>query len=659
MGLSELTNWLKEKGESVSDLPIQGDSYSWLAQLFLLAADMKDQNVRDLVNGLLPNQYGRLRNTDNDYLYVDGGISQEVKDIASALDEDIRSELLHEAMDHALTAPGYELAKELTLDLLDKKDGGEYTESKAIDLVLEKLAQALPDNSQFDDDTKLPVLNASARMVVHMADDRDQQRLRRCPLLTSAGRVVHLSGSQQILAPVRYWPKSAQPYAEIYAKNRVLSDLYSDDDDLVDALETLISVGLVVRAPLFEGRRAELADVNLLREMAQGDPNTLGTVVREASFGQIAFLGTDLVQRCGEDVELAKLLLDFVLNVAAREDQNWRETEIYGGNRSGERISLILNKAIWPFELKVRSWIPVKAPDAEAIAPMPANESNLREILDPSWLKGNRDAVDLLHRVFGFRQLTLLLDSVGSEIEDDLVELLQFPELVKAAASNPDAVKFVSELKQTDVALDSVRDFVKDVTEDDRLLEHLANRREQRRQVHENQNLGATIETLVKDNLKAAGFSVRRTGIGSDFEIALDTGHLGNLHITKETRSWLVEVKATRDLRVRMTDVQARTAVREGDRFLLCVVPVDSDDIIAESVDIWSVMRFVSGLGQRLAVICDDLGGYEELRADITADAASGVQLEITPGPARVRVASSVWEADGFPLNELAARLLA
>ena len=352
VGLSELTNWLKEKGESVSDLPIQGDSYSWLAQLFLLAADMKDQNVRDLVNGLLPNQYGRLRNTDNDYLYVDGGISQEVKDIASALDEDIRSELLHEAMDHALTAPGYELAKELTLDLLDKKDGGEYTESKAIDLVLEKLAQALPDNSQFDDDTKLPVLNASARMVVHMADDRDQQRLRRCPLLTSAGRVVHLSGSQQILAPVRYWPKSAQPYAEIYAKNRVLSDLYSDDDDLVDALETLISVGLVVRAPLFEGRRAELADVNLLREMAQGDPNTLGTVVREASFGQIAFLGTDLVQRCGEDVELAKLLLDFVLNVAAREDQNWRETEIYGGNRSGERISLILNKAIWPFELK-------------------------------------------------------------------------------------------------------------------------------------------------------------------------------------------------------------------------------------------------------------------------------------------------------------------
>ena len=640
-------------------MPIQGDSYSWLAQLFLLAADMKDQNVRDLVNGLLPDQYGKFRNTKSDYLYLDGGISPEVKDIASALGEDVRSELLQEAMDHALSAPGYELAKELVLGLLDKMDGGDYTESKAIELLLEKLAEALPDDSQFDEDTRLPALNASARLVVHMADDRDQQRLRRCPLLTAAGQVVHLSGSQQILAPVRYWPDSAQPYAELYAKNRLLSDLYSDDGELVDALESLISVGLVVRAPLFEGRRAELADVNLLREMAQGDPNTLGTVVRDANFGQIAFLATDLVQRCGEDVGLAKLLLAFVLNVAAREGQSWREMSSVPGNRSGERVSLSLNKAIWPFELKVRSWIPVKAPDADAIAPMPANESNLREILDLSWLKGNRDAVDLLHQVFGFRQLTLLLDSFGTEIEEDLVELLQDPDLVKVAASNPDAVRFAAELEKKEITLDSVRDFVNDAVEDEKLFEHLANRREQRRRVHDNQNLGATIEDLVRENLEKAGFNVCRTGVGSDFKIAFETRHLANLHITLESKSWLVEVKATRDQRVRMTDTQAKTAVAEDDRFLLCVVPVDSDDISTELANILPKMRFVAGLGGRLADLCNDLGDFEVMRSDITSDTDTGVQLEITPGPARVRVASSVWEDDGFPIDELAARLLA
>ena len=310
------------------------------------------------------------------------------------------------------------------------------------------------------------------------------------------------------------------------------SDRYCDDAELTRALDALIKAGLVIPAPLFEGRRSELTDVNLLREMSQGEQDTVGAIVRNAEFAQIAFLATDLIQRCGENYEVAKLLLDFVLNVAVSEDQSWRQMDSFSGTRSGERISLILNKAIWPFELKVRSWIPVQDPNTDTVVPMPANESTLREVLDSSWLKGNRDAVDLLHHVFGFRQLTLLLDSVGTEIENDLVELLRFPELVKTAANNPEAVKFASELKETDIDLDSVRDFVQDVAEDESLLEHLENRREQRRRVHENQDFGATIENVVSENLKKAGFHVRRTGVGSDFEIATEIGHLANLCIT-------------------------------------------------------------------------------------------------------------------------------
>ena len=660
LGLSELTDWLKEKGNSVSDLPIDGDSYSWLAKLFMLADDMQDQNVRDMVNGLLPNQYGVLKNTKTDYLYRDGEISPEVKDIASALGEDLRSQLLHGAMAQALLAPGYEKANQLVINLLDEVDGGEYTESKAIDLVLDRFAEALPDNSQFDGNSRLPTLAASARMVVHLKESEDVQRLRRCPLLTAAGRIAHLSGSQQILAPVPFWPETARPYAGLYADNRLLSDHYCADDELAKALNALIAVGLVIAAPLFEGRRAELTDVNLLREMSQGEQDTVGATVRDATFAQIAFLATDLVQRCGESSELAKLLLDFVLNVAVRQDQTWRQMDSFSGNRSGERVSLTLNKAIWPFELKVRSWIPVQAPDADsdAIVPMPANESNLREILDLSWLKDNRDAVDLLHHVFGFRQLTLLLDSVGTEIEDDLVELLRFPEVVKAAANNPDAVKFASELKDTDIPLESMRDIVQDAKEDEKLLEYLANRREQRRQGRENQILGATIEKVVSENLKKVGFHVRRTGVGSDFEIAAEIGHLTNLCITHERQNWLVEVKATRDQRVRMTDTQAKTAVSEGGRFLLCVVPLDSDNYSTDSANILAKMRFVASLGERLADLCNDLGDFEELRDDITADTDTGLQLELSPGPTRIRVASSVWEDDGFPLDELADKLL-
>ena len=294
-----------------------------------------------------------------------------------------------------------------------------------------------------------------------------------------------------------------------------------------------------------------------------------------------------------------------------------------------------------------------------AIAPMPANESNLREILKSSWLKNNQDAVDLLDKVFGFKRLTLMLENLSDKtIEGDLVTLLQHPELVKAAATNPDAVTFASELGATNITLESVRDFVQVASEDESLLERMADWHEQRRRVHKNQKLGAKVENLVSEVLKEAGFSVSRTGIGSDFKIAVETGHLADLHITRNTQSWLVEVKATRDQRVRMTDTQARTAVNESDRFLLCVVPVDSGNICPNADDIRSNMRFVAGLGTRLVTLCNDLGAFEGLRSDITAETANGVQLEISPGPARIRVASSVWEDHGFPIDDLVANLL-
>ena len=653
LGLSELTTWIKDSADSISALAITDDPYNWLARLYLLAAASNDHNVRGMINGLLPNEHGTLTDTRSHSLYLDGGIPETVKDIASILGDDIRSQLLHDTLARTLQSQGYELANQLAHDLLDTIDGGAYTESRALDLVLDRLETVLPNDSQFDNKS-LTALCASARAAVHIARSHDTQRLRRCPLLTTANRIVHLSGSQQILSPVSKWPETAKSYADLYSANRILSGRYNSDDDFVESLEALIVAGIVIPAPLFEGRRAELSDINLLREMSLGEEDTADVTVRDAEFGQIAFLATDLVQRCGENGELAKLLLDFVLNVAARADQSWRQSDTFVGTRSGKRVSLTLTRAIWPFELKVRSWIPVKAPDADAVAPMPANESNLRELLDSSWLKNNRDAVNLLHRVFGFRQLTLLLDSLGTEVENDLVSLLQYPELVKAAADNPEVVKFASELKCSDVSLDSLRDFVQDAEEDDRLLEDLEKRRERRRQVHENQSLGAAIEELVSEQLKEAGFDVRRTGVGSDFEISVAVGDLADLHISRDDKSWLVEVKATRDQRVRMTATQARTAVHEGEHFLLCVVPVDSDDASKLSAN----MRFVSGLGERLANLCDDLGLFEGIRDEITAEVEAGVQLEISPGPARVRVANTVWENDGFPLEELTARLL-
>lgn len=647
LGLKELTDKLKNQAASVDALPVKGDPFAWLAKLFLLATDMNDQNVRDMVNGLLPDQYGQFQDTRTEYLYSDGGISEEIKDIADAIGDDLRKQLLHNEMANALMAPGYEAANDLVGELLDDFDGDAYTEQRALDMLLDTLEGELPDDGQFDEDTGLDALRASARLVSHLAENSDASRIRRCPLLTAEGKIMYLSGNQQILAPKLNWPESAQPYADLYRVSRLLSDRYCDDDVLAQALDELIVMRLAIAAPLFEGRRAEIEDVNLLREMSSGDHDTAGITVRDASFGQIAFLATDLVQRCGQNAELAKLLLDFVLNVAAREDQSWRKVKTVAGSRSGERVNLSLYGAIWPFELKVRSWIPVPRPDDEddGIVPMPANEPNLRGLLDVSWLRNNRDAQELLHQVFGFQQLSLALDTLDDETKENLAELLQDPELVTVAASNPDAVKFASELDSANVSLDAVRGIVQEMEE-------------QRRKVQDIQDLGFSVESLVRESLELADFSVRRTGIGSDFEIAMELGDVANLELTKSGQSWLVEVKATREQKVvRMSDTQARTAAKENERFLLCVVPVESQSQTPEFEDVRDNMRFVADIGSRVTTLCDDLGDFEEKRDEITADELSGVQLEITSGPARVRVARSVWENDGFPLDELAERL--
>ena len=55
--------------------------------------------------------------------------------------------------------------------------------------------------------------------------------------------------------------------------------------------------------------------------------------------------------------------------------------------------------------------------------------------------------------------------------------------------------------------------------------------------------------------------------------------------------------------------------------------------------------------------MCNGLDKLEKLRGKIIADEYSDVQLEVESGTARIRVASSVWENDGFPLKNLAKHL--
>ena len=94
VGLRELVEWVKAGCRAISDLPIAGDPFEWLADLLLLISGLPEEiNKRQFLNGMVPDQHSQLRSAGD--LRFDGGISEDVKDIADTAGLDLRSGLLH------------------------------------------------------------------------------------------------------------------------------------------------------------------------------------------------------------------------------------------------------------------------------------------------------------------------------------------------------------------------------------------------------------------------------------------------------------------------------------------------------------------------------------------------------------------------------------
>ena len=259
---------------------------------------------------------------------------------------------------------------------------------------------------------------------------------------------------------------------------------------------------------------------------------------------------------------------------------------------------------------------------------------------EPSSLNKNPSVVKLLDAI-GIRPFDLVQAFVSVNDEDRKEQDRFLTMILDAAEGDTNRLSHVQE-------------YIEDLKNDEELPRVLQERREQRRRGDENQSLGKRVEDLVRANLKDEGFVVRRKPIGSDFEIEHD---VVDIEVKGKDQTWLIEVKATRDQSVRITEKQAKTANKEGDRFLLCVVPIESGNGSLSLEDVRTSMRFVGNFGPRVASLCDHIDKFKGLRTKITADKVSGVQLEVNSGVTRVRVEASVWE-EGFCLEDLRDRLL-
>ena len=219
VGLRELVEWVKTGCRTISWLPIAEDTFVWLADLLLIISGLPEEmDKRTFLNGMMPDQNSRLRSASD--LRFDGGVSDEMKDIANTVGIDLRAKLLHERLVEVLNSPGYESAKTLAEETL----GQPFPESEAVEAVLARLDERLPDDSSVSSLDGPSPLHTSAWLVAFLASEGENSSLiRRCPLLTAEDKIVRLA-NLQILAPVSHWRDSAKPYKDLYTQNRVLSE---------------------------------------------------------------------------------------------------------------------------------------------------------------------------------------------------------------------------------------------------------------------------------------------------------------------------------------------------------------------------------------------------------------------------------------------------
>ena len=620
--------------EQLQDLLMDGVcAVKWLNELY---AFLKNNDFGNEIHtrSFILDQGGYLDDLSN--LYCDKDIDDELKDIADTLDLKVRRAFLR---DNRLTS------------LSEEPGAGNKENKDVVQDIIARLREMVDDEDLNDEFAK-----SSVRLFGWIVDNQGWEYLRQYPAFCRAvndreKEVVWLGriGQDSLdipLAPIDAWPEDLQQFAELFPPAQILADEFYEATPGSNVWD-LLTERNVVRTGVITVSNAEVNfEVFLPHEPLNEDVEhrTLNSVaVSDVAFLQKDNIGT--MERIRRSQRRARLFWRFVTEYMAIYDTEGLEAkEIPCGCDATHSYY----QSAWLMPLVNNKWIPLGT--SASVQVTAQSLANLLRDSDALPIPDN-DAVNKLLEAIRISRFDLMRESMSSDDETRDAMDNRLMNIMAKAQDNP-------------VHLDIVPQFLEQLKEDEGLVEYIEERRQRRNTVHQNQQLGRLVEDLVEKTLRSEGFIVKRTHVGADLIIESKSSQnndvseddVTELKVSKNDRTWLVEVKATRSNDARMTPVQAQKAVDEDDGFLLCVVPVESDSE-PELEDVRSSMRFVADIGSRVYSLCNDLDNFEQQRSDITANYGDGFQLVVMSGTTRIRVDKSVWENDGFSLSELPARL--
>lgn len=594
----------------------------WLNRLHLF---FDEYGLRETVQGyrLVLDQDGFLCTLSE--LHRDCDVASELKDVAELVDRHLREEL----RDRRLSA------------LKDEVGAGDLDNGRVVKDLLERLrarAEEKPDEV---------FANASGRLFSWLVSQRDWDHLRDFPAFSREGsdadlKVIYtprVSRPEDLpLVPIGALEEHLQPFADIFPPGQILADEFFTHVPEVSTWRALEEKG-IVRMGVFLEKTVTFGSFFPSEPLPHGAHKTVDPVEVTDIINR-----PDIMARVRGSRSRALLFWRFVVEWLAKQDVHGLEiNEASCG--CGERHNYYRAAWLEPLRRGSESWIRL-----EGDKRYPVTAQSLAKLLQD----GGGDIETRIKEP----EINSLFSAMGVSRLEFMQEL--FADRGESLADVETAFVDILAAAQGDVGrLSQALAYIEDLQDDKDLPEVLAARREQRRIVHSNQRLGVQVEQLVKESLEAQGFRVRRTGIGSDFEIRAELDDVMNLELARNGRTWIVEVKATREQQhVRLTETQAMTAVRERTRFLLCVVNI-AGDAVPDVEQVRRSMRFVQSIGDTIAPLCDGLSRLQGLRQEVTSGSGSSrVQLEVMSGVARIRVAAAVWSQEGFVLEDLARRLM-
>jgi hypothetical protein len=574
--VESLAKHARGDARTVDELSVQGDPYEWLAMFLDVVGECWERRrgmEASVLTELIPNQNGYLRSPGS--LRRDLGVPEELKMICADVGLDIRAGLLSNQLADAIS----ERAPRFGASTLSKAITRSVEPPDVVTELLDHLSAELPEGAECSE-ANAKGQRGTVRLLDYLWTTGGRgaaSAAQTVPLVAASKKVVRWSSTRVMMAPVGAWGETARPFKAAYPEERVLDDIYVGLESVVPAL---VEWGVAIKDPISRSTPPEL-DGPRLANMVEPGFDSSGVTVRGEEFSEIALLSREVVNHI-QDHEQATALLGLVLCHVARHDRGWRQQSVVKGTKDRVAIEVPLRGALWIGDLRSRAWVPVPGEDDKP-AKVTASVATLRPLLEPSWLEGNSDAIELLTECFGFDELDLRLLGIPEEVQGRVRQALAG--ILETGGTDPafyESLAREAEAKQ---------------------------RRD--RDVNRFRRMGLAVQEAVRQALESHGLQVELVDYGFDYAVSLTAADesLEDLAIGFGVGPYLVEVKATAAGPVRLTPTQAETATGRSAQYVLCVADLRglADERLDgewTGADVEPLISMLSDIGDRVGGTC-------------------------------------------------------